>query len=295
MNPTILPRTTIELRWAAKTRNNPCMASSWLAEPLQDPVNRFARALTVPRRLLALHPRKQGNAGDAAALAPAITLGVIAAFEGFVEEFIATGAILRRIGVAPVAKAVGNLNNPDVTEFENLIVNHLGVPRDVIGAGFSVEYWQPPLPPTKWWNTAYHNWTSAKKDAKAWMQVRHVLTHGLASGWKAEHWPGSLKPNGPAASEVLRETPTGRHTLVIHGAITCARIYVEASRHLAALTAKQLDRSIDVDVIPSFPLYKEQAHEPTITPPLTGTDEASDEPADEGEEAPSATEPTGAA
>jgi hypothetical protein len=220
-------------------------------------------------------------------------LGVIAAFEGFVEEFVATGAILRRLGVAPVAKAVGNLNNPDVAEFENLIVNQLGVPKNAIDAGFSVEYWQPPVPPATWWHTAYHDWASAKKDAKAWMQVRHLLTHGLTSGWQAEHWPGPLKRSDPSASEVLRETPTGRHSLVIHGAITCARIYVKASRHLAGLTAQHLGRSIDVDVLPDFPLYKEQAHEPTPAPSPTGTDEASDELADEGEETPPATESAG--
>ncbi|MEU4219830.1 hypothetical protein [Actinoplanes sp. NPDC026623] len=266
------------------------MASVGLAEPLQDPVDRFARALTVPRRLLALHPRKRGNAGDAAALAPAITLGVIAAFEGFVEEFVATGAILRRLGVAPVAKAVGNLNNPDVDEFENLVVNQLGVPKSAIGSGFSVEYWQPPPPPTTWWQTADLDWTSAKKDAKAWMQVRHLLTHGLTSGWQAEHWPGPLKANGPSASEVLRRTPTGRHTLVIHGAITCARIYVEASRHLAGLTAQHLGRSINVDILPDFPLYKEQAHEP----PAPTRADGSEELADEGEETPPAIEPVAA-
>jgi hypothetical protein len=263
------------------------MASVGLAEPLQDPVNRFARALTVPRRLLALHPRKRGNAGDAAALAPAITLGVIAAFEGFVEEFVAVGAMSRGLGLAQVAKAVGNLNNPDVAGFERLILGQLGVPESGIGSGFSVEYWQPPAPGgAAWWQRADLDWASAKRDAEAWMQVRHLLTHGLTSGWRAEHWPGPLKANARPASSVLRQTPTGRHTLVIHGAITCARIYVEASRHLAALTARHLGQDIDVDVLPVFPLYSEQAAEQTPPPVPGGVDEAVEEVVEEGEDAP---------
>ena len=266
------------------------MASGWLAEPLQDPIHRFARALTVPRRLLALHPRKRGNAGDAAALAPAITLGVIAAFEGFVEEFVAAGAMIRGLGLARVAKAVGNLNNPDLNAFENLLVNQLGVPQRGTGAGFTVEYWHPPVVDASWWQRADLDWAFAKRDAEAWMQVRHLLTHGLTSGWRAEHWPGPLKDSARPASSVLRETPTGRHTLVIHGASTCARIYVEASRHLARLTAQHLGRSIDVDILPDFPLYKEQAFEQTPPPAASGTDEVVEELADEGEDAPTAEE-----
>lgn len=257
-----------------------------LVEPLQAPVNRFARALTVPRRLLALHPRKRGNAGDAAALAPAITLGVIAAFEGFVEEFVATGAMIRGLGLAQVAKAVGNLNNPDVAAFEKLVVGQLGVPASGIGSGFSIEYWRPPAPGSTWWQPADLDWASAKQDAEAWMQVRHLLTHGLTSGWWAEHWPGPLKANARPASSVLRETPTGRHTLVIHGAITCARIYVETSRHLAALTAQHFGRTVDVDILPEFPLYKEQAYKKTPPPAPSEVGEIAEELTEEGEDAP---------
>ncbi len=205
------------------------MALMGVSASLQDPVTRFAKALTVPRRLLALHPRKRGNPGDAAALAPAITLGVIAAYEGFVEEFVAVGAVAQGSGFAQVAKVVGNLNNPDVATFENLVTGQLGVPKTDIGLGFSVDYWQPPPPVDTWWRDSTLNWEDAKRDAEAWMQVRHLLTHGLTSGWRAERWPGPLRKSHRPASAVLRETPTGRHTLVIHGAITCARIYVVTS------------------------------------------------------------------
>lgn len=158
------------------------MTLGGLSAPLQDPVNRFARALSVPRRLLALHPRKRGNPGDAGALAPSITLGVISAFEGFVEEFVAVGAMTQGLGIARIAKAVGKLNNPDVAVFEKLLVGHLGVPKADIGVGFSVTYWVPPSPGTTWWQWTDLDWPAAKRDAEAWMQVRHSITHGATSG-----------------------------------------------------------------------------------------------------------------
>lgn len=169
------------------------MTSARITASMQDPVLRFAKALTVPRRLLALHPRRRGNPGDAAALAPAITLGVISAFEGFVEEFVAVGAMIQGLGLAQVAKAVGNLNNPDVAAFEGLVVNQLGVPQAQVQTGFSVDYWHPPAPSSTWWQLASLDWSSARRDANAWMQVRHLLTHGLTSGWRAERWPGPLR------------------------------------------------------------------------------------------------------
>lgn len=236
---------------------------------LQQPVDRFARALTVPRRLLALHPRKRGNSGDAAALAPAITLGVIAAFEGFVEELVAVGAVMQGLGLAHVAKAVGNLNNPDVRVFENLLTGQLGVPQAGIGQGVLIDYWAVPQPGSTWWQPGQLNWHDARRDAEAWMQVRHLLTHGLTSGWRAERWPAPLgKANPPPrpASSVLRATPTGLHSLVIHGAITCARIYVEASRHLADVTALHLGEPLDTSVLPDFPLHAEQAAAPSPAP-----------------------------
>ncbi len=259
------------------------MTGLGLSASLQDPLDRFARSLIVPRRLLELHPRKRGHAGNAAALAPAISLGVVAAFEGFVEEFVAVGAVIRGLGLAQVAKAVGNLNNPDVAAFEKLLVGQLGLPQTAVGAGFAVDYWKPPPPGATWWHEHRLGWEDAKSDAQAWMQVRHCLTHGLTSGWQAEHWPGPLKNDVRAASSVLRQTPTGRHTLVIHGAITCARIYVEASRHLAEVTARHLSVGADTGVLPDFPLRPEAAPEP----PPAGPD-AVVEPAEEGEEAPAA-------
>lgn len=257
------------------------MARALLDVSLQEPLNRFAKALTVPRSLLALHPRRQGYSGDAAALAPAITLGVISAFEGFVEEFIAVGAYSQGLGLAHVAKAIGGLNNPDLARFELLAVGQLGVPREAIGIDFVVDYWQS-VPGSTWWQVDSLDWEESKNLAESWMQVRHLLAHGLTSGWRAEVWPDPLKSNVLPARAALRETPTGKHSLVIHGAINCARIYVEASRHLSTVAANHLNVSVDSSILPEFPLYKDEVDERAQL--VIGVDLSGDELVDEGKE-----------
>lgn len=253
------------------------------AVDLQLPVARFGRALNVPRRLLAMHPRRRGHPGNAAALAPAITLGVISAFEGFVEDFVATGLVIRGASMAQVAKAIGNLNNPDVSAFQRLLVGQLHIDAKVVGSAFSVDIWKPPVG-TTWWNVSSLDWTEAARDAQAWMQVRHLLTHGLTSGWQAEYWPAPLskaEPPPPPASSVLRIAREGRHALAIHGAISCARVYVECARHLAQLTASGLGLSIDLSAIPDFPLAAEEAAITSAAPAISAhgilTEEAVDD------------------
>lgn len=60
-------------------------------------MDRFGRSLEVPQRLVALHPRKAGHSGNFAALTPAVVLGVISAFEGFVEDFLGNCALASRL------------------------------------------------------------------------------------------------------------------------------------------------------------------------------------------------------
>src|ERR1700754_3216202 len=89
---------------------------------LQDSVLRFARSLEVPQRLASLHPRTPGNAGNFNALPPAVVLGVISAFEGFVEDFLATALFLRGYGLAQIARRV-SMNNPTVADFRRRSAN----------------------------------------------------------------------------------------------------------------------------------------------------------------------------
>ncbi|WP_174566237.1 hypothetical protein [Nocardia pseudovaccinii] len=231
------------------------MATAELAISLQGSVDRYARSLIVPSRLLALHPRKAGGVGNAAALAPAIVLGVISAFEGFVENFLATALYLQGQGFGQIAKKV-TLNNPDIDEFEKLVKREFADVASAIGVGFTVDAWYPPDLGTRLWNPVELDWQQARRDAAGWMQVRHCLTHGLASGWQSEVWPGPLKPNSTPASGVLMPMKDGKHSLVLHGAITCARIYRSGAQHLADLAAELTGEALSWSKVPEFPMYK---------------------------------------
>lgn len=229
------------------------MATAVLAPSLQSSVDRYARSLIVPSRLLALHPRKQGGAGNAAALAPAITLGVLSAFEGFTEDFFATVLYLQGQSFAQIVKKM-NLTNPDVEEFEKLVVREFPVLRPKVGFNFDVEVWVPPAVGKSFWLSGALSWSQAKQDSQGWMQVRHCLAHGLASGWRSEVWPGPVRKDVAPASEVLRPMKNGKHSLALHGAITCARIYRAAAEHLADVVATHHGETLSWSVLPEFAL-----------------------------------------
>ncbi|MFF7169711.1 hypothetical protein [Streptomyces pseudovenezuelae] len=230
------------------------MATAVLAPSLQSSVDRYARSLKVPSRLLALHPRKQGNAGNAAALAPAITLGVLSAFEGFTEDYFATVLYLQGQSFAQIVKKM-NLTNPDVAEIEEFVVREFPVLKPQIGTAFALDVWAPPAIGKTFWKQQPFTWADVKRDAQGWMQVRHCLAHGLASGWSSEVWPGPVRKNTLPASSVLRPMAGGKHSLALHGAITCARIYRAAAEHLAGVVAGHLGEKLNWSAVPEFALH----------------------------------------
>ena len=142
------------------------MATAVLAPDLQSSVDRFARSLIVPRRLLALHPRKQGGAGDAAALAPAITQCVIPAFEGFVEDFFATVLYRQGQSFAQIVKKM-NLTNPDIAEFTGLVVKEFPELKRLVGTDFEVTVFAPPPVGKSFWTD------------KIWCGMRRRKPHGV--------------------------------------------------------------------------------------------------------------------
>ncbi|SMD14686.1 hypothetical protein [Kibdelosporangium aridum] len=147
---------------------------------LQSSVDKFGRSLEVSQRLANLHPRKAGGSGDYAALAPAVTLAVIAAFEGFVEDFLATALYLQGHGLPQIAQKV-NINNPTVARFNKLLVADIPGVQSAIGQGFTLRVFNIPAvgkTPT----TETIDWKEAADRADGWMEVRHCLTHGLVSG-----------------------------------------------------------------------------------------------------------------
>lgn len=234
------------------------MATLSLPFKLQTSVDRFGRALEVPQRLVALHPRTVGGSGNAAALAPAVTLAVIAAFEGFVEDILATTLFLQGHGLAQIAKRV-SMNNPTVATFAAKMGGEVPIVRPQIGVGFEVRVWNIPKvggrPATE-----TIDWAEACRRADGWMEVRHCLSHGLVSGWRSEVWPAPLKGSvATTASSVLREKVDGKHSIGLTGAISCARIYTFGARHLADLVAIQLGERIDWSKFAKFPLLKEDS------------------------------------
>jgi hypothetical protein len=84
------------------------------------------------------------------------------------------------------------------------------------------------------------------------MEVRHLLTHGLVSGWRAESWPPPLKKNVPPATSVLRPKDSGKASLDRSGAKSCARIYTLGAQHAADVVAQDLGSAINWSDLPSF-------------------------------------------
>ncbi|HTF09443.1 MAG TPA: hypothetical protein VK659_14850 [Asanoa sp.] len=219
---------------------------------LQDSVHRFARSLEVPRRLASLHPRTAGNAGNFSALPPAIVLGVISAFEGFVEDFLATALHQRGYGLGQIAKRVSS-NNPTLVDFRRKSAAEFSGIAQRIAAAPGVQVWNTPGSSRPKIETI--GFEEAERRADGWMQVRHCLTHGLVSGWRAEVWPGPMRGT-TAASSVLRPRPGGRHAIGLIGAISCARIHLHGARVVADAVATELGTTLSWDAMPDFPLEK---------------------------------------
>jgi hypothetical protein len=230
-----------------------------LAPQLQTCVDRFAKSLVVPSKLMALHPRKQGNPGNAVALAPAILLGIISAFEGFVEDFLATAFYLEGQSFGQIAKKV-NINNPDVGDVETLVGSNFPQLKPSLGAGVSVDIRKIPAHPGKQgWVQHTLGWSQLKLEAAGWMQVRHCLTHGLVSGASPEVWPAPTRQGKPHASTVLRPKPNGKHSVNLYGAISCARVYLAGAQHMADLVATELNQRPTWKDVPEFPLLANPA------------------------------------
>ncbi|GIF56726.1 hypothetical protein [Asanoa iriomotensis] len=220
---------------------------------LQDSIDRFARSLEVPRRLASLHPRTSGNAGNYSALPPAIVLGVISAFEGFVEDFLATALHQRGYGLAQIAKRVST-NNPTVADFRRKCASEFPGSATRLAHAPEVRVWNIPGIGGR---PATETITFAEAEARAdgWMQVRHCLTHGLVSGWRSEVWPGPLRGT-TAASSVLRPRPGGRHAIGLIGAISCARVHLHGARVIGDAVAADLGATVVWDALPEFPLER---------------------------------------
>lgn len=202
-----------------------------------------------------LHPRNRGNPGNAGALAPAIVLTAVSAFECFVEEFAALAAAHRGQSFGQIAKLV-SINNPTVKVFDEKLNQILSWGTGAAWkAGFSIDVWKPPTIGASTWITKETlTWADAERHADGWMQVRHCLSHGLARGFRPEAWPGPLRGTIPA-SRVLRPQSLGRHSLSLHGAESCAHLHRACAQALADQAAKAIGQpALDWSRVPDFPI-----------------------------------------
>lgn len=216
----------------------------------QTSVDRYVSALDTAHKLLKLHPRTRGHPGNAAALSPAIVLSTIAAFEGFAEDFTALSMAHAGSSFAEIAKKVGNWNNPDVKQLADEMSRYFPESAATISTGPIIRIFTPTS--KTGWAWADRDWPDALEDSRAWMQVRHLLTHGLTTGWRSEWWPGPLRGSDPPAARVLKDAGRGKHSLVIHGAISCARVYSIGARHISTAVANSQGFQLDWSKMPSF-------------------------------------------
>ena len=193
------------------------------------------------------------------AIAPATVFGTVSAFEGFVEEWTAVVAGKRGLSYAQIVK-LAHANSPSLREFLDGMQKQLRIKDDSTWQqDFVLGVWNPPtVSGSNWWTTVDIGWGETLTQADAWLQVRHCLAHGLTRGYLSESWPSPLRGDVPAASTVLRPQKNGRHSLTLHGAITCARILRHGAEAIATASAGALgEKPPKWRAVPHFPLVTE--------------------------------------
>jgi hypothetical protein len=223
---------------------------------LQSTVDRFAQSFKVAASLHSLHPGTSDV--PSRSLRPAMVLCAIAAFEGFAEDMLSAAMQNRGYTLLQISEQA-NLSNPDLGDVEQKISGLFKGALGKVEDDFGLEVWSPPRGNSGWWHTDVLTWKDVKRDATAWMQVRHCLTHGVTSGWGSELWPDAHPPKRrgelvPAAWSVLRETEAGRHSLAVRCAINCCRIYRYGAQNLADCLARHLGETLDWTKVPDFVL-----------------------------------------
>ena len=227
-------------------------------------VDKYERALEGPRLLFDLwpNPRVQGRPPKKlSALAGAVTLGVVGAFESFAEDLVAAVLLRRGHGWAHIAQNA-DLTNPSlVTVVETL--------RKTTGISVSAPLgWQLLLPrqtaKTAWADTPV-GWAEVMRRSQSWIEVRHCLAHGQVTGMGAEIWPGPISRKDsavyaalPSASDddVLAwvDKTRGTRGLYLWPSISCARIFSSGAALIAERIAAEFGEVVDTDRLRKFAL-----------------------------------------
>ncbi len=210
---------------------------------LQQCVDEFGRALIVPTKLFSLHTR---TSGDWAALNPAVVLLITSAFEGFAQNFLASALLADGHSLGNVAHVVGQWNNPTLKDLQDKLEQSFpGMSTHL--SSTTLRVLKPPALGKTLHLAEDIGWDQALRDSKAWMQVRHCLSHGVVTGWRTERWPASVESRD-ARQQPRRIMYTNRHGLQsvnLQGARSCASIYVCGARALADAVAGQLGATLD--------------------------------------------------
>ena len=216
---------------------------------LQVPVDRYLKALTMPQRLIGLHGGRVGHSGNASAIAPAVVLMSISAFEGFVEDVTATAMHFQGLSYSYIANVVGRWTNPDVEDWGKELGKHFSVD---LSQDFEIRTTRGV--PSGGWSAAKLEYDDAARLASSWMNVRHALTHGGASAKGAERWPIATR-SGKPISTALRpdKKDPGKYHLDLPGARGCAALYTYAARHGTDLLAAKIEEpALKWDGYPDF-------------------------------------------
>lgn len=151
----------------------------------QSAVDRYAKAVGATRSLFDLYPSRNPGAPkkELRGIPPAVVQGVTAAFEAFAEE-LAVIAMFRNGETWAQIAANADMSNPTLAELCKTLKDAAGIEvkePEVEGNGtWKLKIWTKERPDQhgRWQRSKELTWADLLTDSKAWMQVRHCLTHG---------------------------------------------------------------------------------------------------------------------
>ncbi len=199
------------------------------------------------------YQRDRGNPGHISAVRPAIVLSSISTFEGFVEDFLAEALSAAGYTLAQIARELGgnNLNNPSVSDWRTLAQKYFAAAVSTTGFSVTIDRYDSGRnlsagsSNTNFYTVEAINWSTAERLASGWMTVRHVITHGGATGLATEVWPPPIRRADVAATEVLKPEGAGGHTLRFRAAVAVGRLHVHTTRYLADQIAASVGETLD--------------------------------------------------
>lgn len=233
---------------------------------VQSAVKLYARALQVPRLLFDLYgdPMPSGPPEKKfRGIPPSVVQSVTAAFEAFAEELCVIALLRQRESWAQIAMTA-DMTNPTPADLCTTLKDQVGIeistPASEGSEPWTAKIWEKANPVQHgWWTRSRKmTWGELLSESKAWMQVRHCLTHGLVTGTEPAFWPGpvakkaSQRAAAPPASSVLEERSGGRRSLTMYPAINCALVYSWAGAEIANQVAQALGESVIVDGLLQF-------------------------------------------